>query len=35
MLIKSKTTCREQDHANLMRLRNLLEPKRQRGDAAS
>ena len=34
MLIKSKTTCREQDRADLVRLRDLLELKRQRGDAA-
>ena len=31
MLIKSKTTCREQDRADLVRLRDLLELKRQRG----
>jgi len=35
MLIKSKTTCREQDRADLVRLRDLLELKRQRGDAAN
>ena len=35
MLIKSKTTYREQDRADLVRLRDLLELKRQRGDAAS
>ena len=35
MLIKSKTTHREQDRADLVRLRDLLELKRQRGDAAS
>jgi hypothetical protein len=34
MLIKSKTACREQDRADLVRLPNLLELKRQRGDAA-
>ena len=34
MLIKSKTTYREQDRADLVRLRDLLELKRQRGDAA-
>jgi hypothetical protein len=33
MLIKSKTPCREQDRADLMRLRDLLDLKRQRGDA--
>ena len=33
MLIKSKTTYREQDRADLGRLRDLLELKRQRGDA--
>ena len=35
MLIQSKTTCREQECADLVRLRDLLELKRQRGDAAS
>jgi hypothetical protein len=35
MLIKSKTTCREQDCADLVRLPNLLELKRQRGDAVN
>ena len=35
MLIKSKTTYREQDRADLVRLRDLLELKRQRGDASS
>jgi hypothetical protein len=34
ILIKSKTTYREQDRADLVRLRDLLELKRQRGDAA-
>ena len=34
-LIESKTTHREQDRADLVRLRDLLELKRQRGDAAS
>ena len=31
MLNKSKTACREQDRADLVRLRDLLELKRQRG----
>ena len=31
MLIKSKTTCREQDRADLVRLRDLLELKCRRG----
>jgi hypothetical protein len=35
MLIKSKTTYREQDRADLVRLRDLLELKRQSGDAGS
>ena len=35
MLIKSKTTYREQDRADLVRLRDLLELKRQRGDAGN
>jgi hypothetical protein len=35
MLIKSKTICREQDRADLVRLSDLLELKRQRGDAAN
>ena len=35
MLIKSKATCREQDRADLVRLRDLLELKRQRGEAAN
>ena len=35
MLIKSKTTHREQDCADLVRLRDLLELKCQRGDAAN
>ena len=35
MLIKSKTTYREQDRADLVRLRDLLELKRQRRDAAN
>ena len=35
MLIKSKTTYPEQDRADLVRLRDLLELKRQRGDAAN
>jgi hypothetical protein len=34
MLIKSKTTCSEQDRADLVRRRDLLELKRQCGDAA-
>ena len=34
-LIKSEATCREQDRAELVRLRELLELKRQRGDAAN
>jgi hypothetical protein len=34
MLIKSKTTYREQDRADLVRLRDLQKLKRQRGDAA-
>jgi len=29
MLIKSKTTCREQDRTDLVRLRDLLELKRR------
>ena len=33
MLIKSKSTYREQDRADLVRLCDLLELKRQRGDA--
>ena len=33
MLIKSKTTCREQDRADSVRLGVLLELKRQGGDA--
>jgi len=35
MLIQSKTTYREQDRADLVRLRDLLELKRQRGDAGN
>ena len=35
MLIQSKTTCREQDRADLVRLRDLLELKRQGGDAVN
>jgi len=35
MLIKSKTTHREQDRADLVRLRDLLELKRQRGDVVN
>jgi hypothetical protein len=35
MPIKIKTTFREQDRADLVRLRDLLELKRQRGDAAN
>ena len=35
MLIKSKTTGREQHRADLVRLRDLLELKRQRGDAVN
>ena len=35
MRIKSKTTCREQDRADLVRLRDVLELKCQRGDAAN
>ena len=35
MPVKSKTTCRGQDRADLVRLRDLLELKRQRRDAAS
>jgi len=35
MPVKSKTTCRVQDRADLVRLRDLLELKRQRRDAAS
>ncbi len=31
MLIKSRTTCREQDRADLVRLRDLLELKCRRG----
>ena len=34
-LIESKATYREQDRADLVRLRDLLELKRQRGDPAS
>ena len=34
MLIKSKTTYRAQERADLVRLRDLLELKRQCGDAA-
>jgi hypothetical protein len=34
MLIKSKATCREQDRADLVRLRDLLEMKRKRSGAA-
>ena len=34
-LIESKATYREQDRADLVRLRDLLELKRQRGDAAN
>jgi hypothetical protein len=35
MFIKSKTTRREQDRADLVRLRDLLELKRQRGEAGN
>jgi hypothetical protein len=35
MPIKSKTTSREQDRADLVRLRDLLELKHQRGDAVN
>lgn len=35
MLIRSKSTGRKQDRADLVRLRDLLELKRQRGDAAN
>lgn len=35
MLIKRKTTGHEQDRADLVRLRGLLELKRQRGNAAN
>ena len=35
MLIQSKTSCREQDRADFVWLRDLLELKRQRGDAVN
>ncbi len=35
MLIKSKTTCREQDRADLVRLRDLLQMNRKRKDTAN
>ena len=34
-LIESKATYREQDRADLVRLRDLLELKRQRGEGAN
>ena len=35
MLIQNKTTYREQDRADLVRLRDLLELKRQGGDVVN
>lgn len=35
MLIRSKSTGRKQDRADLVRLRDLLELKRQRGEVAN
>ena len=35
MLTQSKTSCREQDRADFVWLRDLLELKRQRGDAVN